>query len=98
MKKFKVQLHGRNFLLNVDGEPGKFGFHATRFVIAENPQEAGKIAVILIHQSPVLRDMVINESSDRSIIELVEIRAVNWFTFLAKKSTKDITFYAEDET
>jgi len=97
MEKFRVQLHGRNFLLNVDGEPGKFGFHATRFVKAETPQEAGKIAAILIHQDPVLRDMVINESADRSILEVEEIKAVSWVKFLAKKATRELTFYAEDE-
>ena len=40
MKRFKVKLHGENFLLNLDGELKKFGFYATKFVKAENPQEA----------------------------------------------------------
>jgi len=58
MKRFKVKLHGKNFLLNLDGEPKKFGFYATRFVKAEDPQEAEKIAVILTHQNPNLRKTV----------------------------------------
>jgi len=43
MKRFEVKLHGKNFLLNLDGELKKFGFYATKFVKAENPQEAEKI-------------------------------------------------------
>jgi hypothetical protein len=46
MKKFKVKLHGKNFFLNLDGEPKKLGFYTTRFVKAANPEEAEKIAVI----------------------------------------------------
>jgi hypothetical protein len=45
MKRFKVKLHGKNFLLNYDGELKKFGFFATKFVKAENPQEAEKMDI-----------------------------------------------------
>ena len=64
MKRFKVKLHGKNFLLNLDGEPKKFVFYTTRFVKAETPQEAEKIAIILTHQNPNLRDTVLNENAD----------------------------------
>jgi len=32
MKKFKVKLHGKNFFLNLDGEPRKLGFMPREFV------------------------------------------------------------------
>ena len=97
MNRFKVILHGENFLLNLDGELKKYGFYATRFVKAENPQEAEKIAIILIHQNPNLRDTVLNEISDRPTINLEEIKQVNFLKFFAKKSTTGFTFYPEDE-
>jgi hypothetical protein len=97
MKRFKVKLHGKNFLLNLDGEPKKFGFYATRFVKAENPQEAEKIAVILTHQNPNLRKTVLNETDDRPKINLEEIKEVSFLKFFAKKSTTDFTFYPENE-
>jgi len=97
MKRFKVKLHGENFLLNLDGELKKYGFYATRFVRAENPQEAEKIAVILTHQNPNLRNTVLNESDDRPKIHLEEIKEVSFLKFFAKKSTTDFTFYPEDE-
>ncbi len=97
MKRFKVKLHGENFLFNLDGELKKFGFYATKFVKAENPQEAEKNAIILIYQNPNLRDTVLNENADRPTINLEEIKEVNFLKFFAKKSTTDFTFYPEDE-
>jgi len=97
MKRFKVKLHGKNFLLNFDGELKKFGFYATKFVKAENPQEAEKMAIILIRQNPNLRDTVLNENADRPTINLEEIEEVNFLKFFAKKSTTGFTFYPEDE-
>ena len=97
MNNFKVKLHGQNFLLNLDGELKKFGFYATKFVKAENPQEAEKMAIILIHQNPNLRDTALNENADRPTINLEEIKEVNLLRFFAKKSTTDFTFYPEDE-
>jgi len=93
MKTFEVKLHGKNFLLNHDGELKKFGFYATKFVKAENPRKAEKIAVILSYQNPNLRGAVLNEDVFRPTINLEEIREVNFLNFFAKKSAVDFTFY-----
>jgi hypothetical protein len=97
MKRFKVKLHGENFLLNLDGDFKKYGFYATKFVRAENPQEAEKIATILIHQNPNLRDTVLNENTDRPRINIEEIEEVKFLKFFTQKSTTSFTFYPEDE-
>jgi hypothetical protein len=97
MKRFKVKLHGENFLLNPDGEFKKYGFYATKFVKAENPQEAEKIAAILIRQNPNLRDTVLNENTDHPRINFEEIKEVGSLKYFAKKSTTNIRFYLEDE-
>ena len=97
MKRYKVKLHGENFLLNLDGDLKKYGFFATKFVKAKNPKEAEKIAIILIRQNPNLRDTVLNENADRPTINLGEINEINSLMFFAKKSTTDFTFYPEDD-
>ncbi len=97
MKRFEVKLHGKNFLFNLDGDLKKFGFFATKFVEAENPQEAEKMAIILIRQNPNLRDTVLNENADRPTIDLEEIKEVNSLKFFSKKSTTGFTFYPEEE-
>jgi len=97
MKKFKLILHGENFLLNFDGELKKFGFYATKFVKAESPQEAEKMAKILIRQDPNLRDTILNEKADCPTINMEEIKEVNFLKFFSKKSTKGFSFYLEDD-
>jgi len=96
MKRFKIKLHGENILLNIDGEFRKFGFYATNFIKAQNPQEAKKIAAILIYRHPNLKDTVLNESTDRPTINIEEIEEVNPLKFFANKSTTRFTFYPED--
>jgi hypothetical protein len=96
MKRFKVKLHGENILLNIDGELKKFGFYVTYFIKAKSPQEAKKIAAILIRRHPNLKDTVLNESTDRPTINIEEIEEVNALRFFAKKSKTNITFYPED--
>ena len=97
MRRFKVKLHGENLLLNLDGEFKKFGFYATKFIKAENPQEAEKIAAILIHQNPNLKNTVLNEDTYRLKFNIEEIEEVNFLKFFAKKSKTNFSFYPEDE-
>ncbi|MEJ2730969.1 MAG: hypothetical protein P8185_21105 [Deltaproteobacteria bacterium] len=49
-----------NIIEGIDGDYKNFGFYATNVVETENPQEAKKIAAILIHQNPDLKDTVLN--------------------------------------
>jgi CMP-2-keto-3-deoxyoctulosonic acid synthetase len=97
MKRFNVKFHGENFLLNLDGEFKKFGFYATSFIKAETPLEAKKIATILIHQNPNLRDTVLNVNGDRPRLNIEEIEEVKFLKSFAQKSTTQFTFYPEDE-
>ena len=50
MGRYKVQLRGENFLLDLDGEHSRFGFTATRVVNAASGEEARKIATIILYQ------------------------------------------------
>jgi hypothetical protein len=45
VKKFQVRLHGRNFLLDLDGNASSHGFFTTRWVEAENAEAAELAAV-----------------------------------------------------
>lgn len=97
MKRFKVKLHGENFLLDFDGELKKVGFHATTFLKAENPQDAEKISIILIRQYLNSRNTVLNGNADRPTIHMDEIKEVNLQLFFSKKPIAGFTFYREDE-
>ena len=96
MQKFKIQLHGQNFLLNFDGEHKKFGFHATRYVAAENRQKAERIAIIQIHQYHAIRDALANEGSDSPVVHVTDARPVNFFRSTFLRSADTFNFYPEE--
>lgn len=96
MKKFEVKLRGENFIFSIDGEHRKFSFDATRFILAKDKQEAEKIAVIMVHKSPSIKDAVINEGPDRPRINFVETREVNALKFFFKKSENRFEFHSEE--
>ena len=96
MQKFKVQLHGQNFLLNLDGEHRKFGFHATRHVEAENRQAAEKIAVIQIHQYHAIRDALANEGSDAPVVHATDARPISLLRAIFLNSADTFDFYPEE--
>ena len=96
MQKFKVQLHGQNFLLNFDGEHKKFGFHATRYVSAASRSEAERIAIIMIHQYHAIRDALANEGTDSPVVTATETRTINVFQSLFFRSTDTFKFYPEE--
>ncbi|MBN1142661.1 MAG: hypothetical protein JXB25_12840 [Deltaproteobacteria bacterium] len=97
MPKFKVVLRGENFFFSQDGELRKFGFCARRFVTAKNPEEAGKVALILVRQSPILKEARFEESWTRPVIRLEAVKKINPIAFLLQKSHRKIDFYPEDE-
>ena len=96
MTKFKIQLHGRNFLLSFDGDHKKFGFHATRFVSAESRQEAERIAIIQIHQYHAIKDSLANEGSDSPVVKVTDARPVNFFRSLFQSTAETFAFYPEE--
>jgi len=97
MANFRVKLNGKNFLLDLNGEPTKFGFYATSYIKAASPAEAGKIATILIHQNRILKESVLYEGVDRPSMEILEITPMNPLKFLLKKSKTELKFYSEDD-
>lgn len=95
--RFEVRLEGENFMTNVDGDLQKFGFRARRFVEARDSLEAEKIAMILIHMSPVIKESVVNEGPDRPRIKVVGVRPINALHYLLKKSEAGFEFFAEGD-
>ncbi len=81
MKRFRIELRGENFLLNLDGEPRKFGFHLSRYLRAVDAATAEKTAAIQVRQIPTLKQGVGNNSEDPPRICLQQIREVNPLRF-----------------
>ena len=79
MKKYRVMLNGKNFKINSDGKLEKFGFYTTRWVQADNPQEAELKAVSLVREDKSLKASICNESSDPPVIYLDELTEIDSF-------------------
>lgn len=73
MKKFKVILNGRNFRVPSESKVQKLGFFTTRWVEANDPNEAELQAVVLVKNDSDLRAAVKNEPADPPTIHLEEV-------------------------
>lgn len=96
MKKYRVMLDGRNFLIEMDGKVGRFGFYQTFWVEAASPTEAENAAVQKVRGSADLRSAVQNSLDDPPTIHLEEIEELQEFP----KDTRTETgrgWYSENE-
>jgi hypothetical protein len=79
MPKYKVEIHGANFLIEMDGRPAKHGFFTTRFVEAPDAAAAENAAVQMIRETQRLRDLVRNVPDDPPIMDVLAITELESF-------------------
>jgi len=90
-------LEGKNFLLNIEGATRKYGFYTTRYVEANDPEDAELKAVQLIRDDSQFSDTVKNEQSDPPMIYLDSLDEVTSFERV-KLPGAGYTFYPDDGT
>ena len=64
MKKYRVLLNGRNFLVNIDGNPKKHGFYQNVFIEAASPKQAELLAITRIWHDEELKEVILNTKDD----------------------------------
>lgn len=96
MPRFRVQIRGENFLLDLDGEHAKFCLQATRIVKAATQQEAEKIALIKMHQEVNRSSHLIKDIPDAPKIYLEQIEALRFYQFSRGKKYRGINFIKEE--
>ena len=74
MPKFRVQVNGSNFLVDLDGRPRKLGFLTWQDVTAIDPAAAEEAAVNAIRGDEGLRNLVQNVADDPPVMDVIEIR------------------------
>jgi hypothetical protein len=80
MRKFRVELDGRNFLIPVPGNGDmKHGFFTNRFVEADDESKAESLAVEALRKRPALREMLRNTAEDPPRIHLRKIVELSSF-------------------
>ena len=81
-------------MLRFDGKPEKHGFFTTRFVEANDPEEAEKISINLIRNDTDLKAAVLNKQGDPPMIYLKEIDELEGFGDIEPPGS-GYTFYPE---
>jgi len=97
MKRFKIELKGENFLLNLDGEPRKFGFYLKRYLRATDETIAEKTAMIQARQIQPLKRGVCNNSEDPPRVLLKSIRVVNPLLFALRHKSQHFVLQVEED-
>jgi hypothetical protein len=73
MGKYRVQIEGKNFLLEMNGKVAEYGFITFRFVEAEDHSAAEDNAVQMLRGDQRLRDLVKNDRADPPVMDVLEI-------------------------
>src|SRR5688572_25381985 len=78
MPHYRVEINGRNFLINIDGRVAKHGFFTYRFVEADDASQARDRAVGTLRQESRIRDTVLNlpTESDPPIMAVQHIAEI----------------------
>jgi hypothetical protein len=96
MKKYRVMLEGRNFLIEMDGEAGKYGFFQNFFIESESPAEAENAAVQKVRKNADLLAATMNSKDDPPAIHLEAIDEMQEFPEGVRPES-GIGWYSEDE-
>ncbi len=97
MDKYRVVLEGRNYFLNLDPGARKYGFVATRYVEADNPDDAELDAMRVVREDAALSAMVRNAGSDPPLLHVAELDVLDSFRGVDPPGA-DYSFYAEENT
>jgi hypothetical protein len=73
MPKYRILIDAQNFLIEVEGAEGKYGFFTSRFVEANDPVAAESAAVQMLRKDAELRGLVRNGPDDPPVIHVEEI-------------------------
>ena len=96
-KKYIVMLEGRNFILDYEGEPTRFGFSTTRHVEAADPGEAEQRAIQDVRSDDQLNASLLNDPSNPPRVTMT--RSIEVESFGSDRSPElGYIFYQDHDT
>lgn len=93
MKKYKIFINGKNFQIKLNEKMTKCGFYTTKYIEANNPEEARSLVMDMLSSDDKLKDVVKNDKNDPPIIYADEISEVE--SFDSKDLKIGISWYKE---
>lgn len=97
MRKYRVTINGRNYLMNWEGECKRIGFFKVFFLEAEDPQSAENLAISKIVADPKWHGTILNDDSDPPMMYLDSLAELESFADVTSPETGYI-FYPDDAT
>ena len=79
MNKYQIEINGKNFLIDMNGEVSKYGFITYRYIEANDPQEAELQVMQMLRETEKLRNMVQNTKEDPPEMYMTEIEEIESF-------------------
>jgi hypothetical protein len=73
MAKYKVEINGANFLIDMNGRTAKHGFFTARFVQAADSAAAENTAVQITRETQRVRDLVQNAPGDPPVMDVTSV-------------------------
>ncbi|MCA1765301.1 MAG: hypothetical protein LC633_03480 [Desulfobulbaceae bacterium] len=95
MKKYRLLMHGRNFLLNRDGEIGRYGFYQNFFLESPDLNQAKRLVTSMIRLDKKLTEVTLNKVSDPPRINLETYWELDSFDYVGNHLNTDRTLYKE---
>jgi hypothetical protein len=95
MRRFRVFVHGKNFLLPNEGKVQRLGFFTTRFVTAADLKAAKVLAVESVFKHPNLFDSVANGDQDPPIVDIEEVEEL---PLSDDSMDTGLAFYVDEES
>jgi hypothetical protein len=94
MQKYRVMIHGRNLLREIDGVRQRYGFYTNIFVEAFTSADAESRAIDLLRENAHLRDVALNAQDDPVRFSADEIQEIESFDGV-RPSRQGLALYAE---
>jgi len=95
MKKYRLLLHGSNFLIDKDGKPRKQGFYQNVFIEAANPRQAELMVISKVWHDQELKQMTLNKQKDPPKLELDTFWEMDEADYVGNHIETSRTFYLE---
>lgn len=94
MKKYRLLLNGKNFLLKRDGKTQKYGFYQNMFIEADSPKQAERMAFTKIWHDKELTSITLNNKNDPPKVKLETFWELD-VLYYAKQLETGRTYYLE---
>lgn len=94
LRYYKITIRGENFLMKVNREYQKLGFHITRYVKAQNEEEAEGLIIKVLMKEIKLQNSIHNDRYDPPRMFLDELEELESFDGVQLPGT-GFTFHTE---